>query len=369
MEKITKSLLPFLIVTAFIVMAFAHMFHIAGPPSGIYCPASTMEKLENIEYQAGGWTCQLKDSYFQSFAMLLSGDFLFFEKPNGKWSALTFIFAIVIGIVMLNVLIAIVNDSLMENQKRSQDGFWLGRLEFLCSIKDILRFISSTHNNSIENDEMRVLKVLFNGSTKPSRRVFSYADKRDIKEWGNNSICLKLLYWFERGLIGEESQMPLWQRIRAFLQVAVWNEIISIPPSLGMVKVIAGVHRREAMTASQKLRAQFLCYLIFILVVIFTPFVFIAGLISAGQSWPHDFKAFLFFGPVAENNKEVEFERNGIVRSENVIASDLKLVVERITEQQNKLRDEVHEIKDEMDKNHAELLAFLHEIKKESFDC
>ncbi|GFH52629.1 hypothetical protein CTEN210_09105 [Chaetoceros tenuissimus] len=354
LELITRSLIPFLIVTAFIVMAFAHMFHVLGPPSGIYCPASAMENLEHSEYQAGGWSCQLKDSYFQSFAMLLSGDFLFFEKPNGKWSAITFIFAIVIGIVMLNVLIAVVNDSLVENQRRSQDGFWLGRLDFLCSINDISRFISFRDGFRYEEREniMTILKLLPEHGKlkyKPSRGIFSHWDTRDIDNWKVfDPLCWKLLYWFENGDMPFDDNydkfpmLTLKQRVLGFFKVAVWNEII--PPSLGMVKVVAGTHRREELKGMRKkFSSELICGLISLSVVLASPIIFALGLLSGGKLWPHKFKKLFLFGPI-----------------------DAK---KHFDSKKKEMQNEIDDLRDEVKNNQAEILALLQEIKKVPVEC
>ncbi|GFH52627.1 hypothetical protein CTEN210_09103 [Chaetoceros tenuissimus] len=347
LESITKRLLPFIFVTVFIVMAFAHMFHAVGPPLDISCPTGTLEEIQTNDYQSGGWVCSLNDSYFQSFAMLLSGDFLFFDKPMGLWSALTLIFAIVIGIVLLNILIAVVNDSFVKVEENSDDVFWLGRLKFIFKVQNILRNL-----NLMRKDEeiLLLLKVglgIGNLKSKPTRRMFSHWDTRDIDDWKVfDPLCWKLLYWFETGDMPEDEsgkQVPMLtmkQRLLAFFKVAEWNEII--PPSKGMVKVIAGTHRRDELKGAKKWTSRLFSLIIFAILVLASPIILIVGLLSGGRLLPHEFKAFLF-GPI---DAKKHFES-----------------------QQKEIQNEIDDLRDEVKKNQAEILALLQEIKKVPVEC
>ncbi|GFH44501.1 hypothetical protein CTEN210_00975 [Chaetoceros tenuissimus] len=138
LESITKHLLPFIFVTTIIVISFAHMFHVAGPLSNVSCLDESITSVKELRDEYQTWTCSLNDSYFHSFAMLLSGDFLFFDSPSGLRSTLSFIFAAVIGIILLNILIAVVNDSFKKVEDNSEYAFWLGRLRFIVEMQGLL---------------------------------------------------------------------------------------------------------------------------------------------------------------------------------------------------------------------------------------
>ncbi len=62
------------------------------------------------------WQCQQGSLYFQSFAMLLTTEFEFLDWGNYQeeyhflLSVVSFMFAVVVGILLLNILIAIVNN-------------------------------------------------------------------------------------------------------------------------------------------------------------------------------------------------------------------------------------------------------------------
>ncbi|GFH52625.1 hypothetical protein CTEN210_09101 [Chaetoceros tenuissimus] len=337
LESITKRLLPFVFVTVFIVMAFAHMFHAVGPPQEIQCPSGTLEEIQINDYNAGGWICNLNDSYFQSFAMLLSGDFLFFDKPMGLWSALALIFALVIGIILLNILIAVVNDSFVKVEENSDDVFWLGRLKFVYKVQKISRYLNLAPED--EENIINILKILTEHDSlksKPSRRMFSHWDTRDIDEWRDYPECYNLLYWFENGSMPEDKSdkqiqmLTLKQRLLSFSKVAELNEII--PPSTGMVQVIAGAHRREKLKGVKKWAAVLFCWIIFAVLVLASPIILIFGLLSGGKSLPHEFKAFLF-GPI---DAKKHFETN-----------------------QKEIQKEIDDLRDEVKKNQAEILALL----------
>ena len=329
-------------------MAFAHMFHAVGPPQEIHCPAGTLEEIQTNDYNAGGWICNLNDSYFQSFAMLLSGDFLFFDKPMGLWSALALIFALVIGIVLLNILIAVINDSFVKVEENSDDVFWLGRLKFVYKVQQISRFLKRSLNLAPEDKEniINIAKVVTEHESlksKPSRRMFSHWDTRDIDDWiAYDLSCWILLYWFENGTMPKDEipMLTLKQRVWAFFKVAEWNEII--PPSSGMVKVIAGTHRREELKGIKKFTSQLICGLIFLSLVLASPMIFALGLVSGGKLLPHELKAFLF-GPI---DAKKHFES-----------------------QQKEIQNEIDDLRDVVKKNQAEILALLQEIKKVPVEC
>ena len=111
----------FLYVTSIIVMAFGHMFYVAGPPNGITCD----------EYNNGGWTCCLSDSYFHYFAMLLVGDWFLIDNPTEVQSVLALIFVFFIGILLLNIIIVLITNRFTDVEEDDQRAFWLSRLRFV----------------------------------------------------------------------------------------------------------------------------------------------------------------------------------------------------------------------------------------------
>ena len=91
--------------------------------------------------QGTEWECNISSSYFQSFAKLLTTNFEFLDwKPvNWQQTAISFCFAIVVGILLLNILIAQISNVFTEVTDESQTAFWPNRLEFVAEVNAIMR--------------------------------------------------------------------------------------------------------------------------------------------------------------------------------------------------------------------------------------
>ena len=135
--------------------------------------------------------------------------------------------------------------------------------------------------------------------------------------------------------------LTLQQRVLGFFKIAVWNEVI--PPSLWMVKVVAGTHRREELKGMKKFFSKFICGLISLSVVLASPIISTVGLLFGGKLWPHEFKTLFMFGPI-----------------------DAK---KHLDSKQKEMQNEINDLRDEMKKNQAEILALLQELKKVPVEC
>ena len=88
--------------------------------------------------------CTLEDSYFHSFSMVFTNDWSFLDKATGAHSVLMTFFAFTIGILLLNIIIALISNVFTEVEQNGQREFWLKRLRFineLQSLKVLLRFL------------------------------------------------------------------------------------------------------------------------------------------------------------------------------------------------------------------------------------
>ncbi len=99
-------------------------------------------------YDDTGWECYASSSFFHNFAMLLGqkeSAFLDWDKydwdPSARndWlqAAISFFFSIVVGILLLNILIAVVSNVFSQTQERSEQAFWTTRLAFMTEINAI----------------------------------------------------------------------------------------------------------------------------------------------------------------------------------------------------------------------------------------
>jgi hypothetical protein len=295
--QISASLIPLLFVTIVIVMAFSHMFHAAGPLEG----ASSCHDYDSEDL----WTCSLSDSYFQSVAMLLSGDWVFFDSNKGLHSGLAMIFAFVIGILLLNIIIALISNVYTGIESNSQKAIWASRVRFvneLWSMRSVFSLNLCTFQEGWSSSHYL-----------PERRILSQWDRRGYDDWephkkedddfeDNNLVKRNgradFIGWY---IYETESStyddFGLCWRLRGFMHIAEWKEIF--PPSLALQKVLLGKMQDEEI---EGFREKFIAWLgsciFFILTIVAAPVVLVLGFVTCGYLWPKELKEFLFFGPV-----------------------------------------------------------------------
>jgi hypothetical protein len=180
-----------------LVTAFAQMFFIAS--AGDRCNDEGTE-----------WECNISSSYFQSFAMLLTTNFEFLDwKPvNWQQTAVSFCFAIVVGILLLNILIAKISNVFTEVTDESQTAFWTNRLEFVAEVNAIMR-----------NPIMRKLipEVILHPEEKGSRRPLGvYEEEWVMKCHDENMTKDFFMWWYYTWKNEDNKRPPLRTRLKYF---------------------------------------------------------------------------------------------------------------------------------------------------------
>jgi len=342
-------------------MAFGHMFYVAGPPNGITCD----------EYDNGGWTCRLSDSYFQSFAMLLSGDWFFLNGPTGVQSVLALIFAFLIGILLLNIIIALISNIFTDVEKDGQKAFWLSRLRFVNELESmcIIRNIRNTFSNSRGGGESvaeNTLKeqpstenrgggesrktLMDNKSSKarPERRLLSEFDMRNYQEWIDRGEEYKAFLRRWLGYKYDGTHPSLLKRLCMFIEVAEWQEII--PPSKGFRKVLMGKNTyREEIKVLHLIVVAWIASFVFLLVSLAVGVIgLILGFFTGGYFWPREFREFLFYGDI-EDKKSYEDEK----------VDKLETKVDKLETKVDKLETKVDKLETKVDT----IIELLEELK------
>lgn len=211
--------------------------------------------------------CGRADSYFQSVAMLLGGDWVFFDNNKGLHSELAMIFAFVIGILLLNVIIAVVSNVYTDIESNSQKAIWASRLRFvneLGSMRSAFPFLNICSFKEASSSSHYL----------PERRILSQWDPRGHDDWDsigkedddwvpvhhtlrkedddwedNNQhtvkrngradfikwyVCVYRIVGYDNKRVGYDD-FGLWWRLRGFMHIAEWKEILL--PSRGFQKV------------------------------------------------------------------------------------------------------------------------------------
>ena len=295
--QIIKYLVPFLFTLSAIIMAFAHMLHVAGPPDGINC----LSAFTDDEYENGGWTCNLDSSYFHAFTMLLSGDWAFFSRPSGIVPTLVVVFASLSGVLLLNTLIAVISNVFTYVEENGQKAFWMNRLRFVNGLEIVLSFstICWIRSSEIRLEEDKVEIV-------PERRFFSIWDARDYIEWSEfGAEYGNFLTWYMNDWSEEDGVvMPsLRGRLTLYFAMAEWTEIF--PPSRAFRKILMGVKFNAEIQGRHRILIAWVASLaMFVLLLLSAIIMFILGFLTLGYLWPKELKQFLFFGPIESKKNE-----------------------------------------------------------------
>ena len=349
--QISASLIPFLFVTIVIVMAFSHMFHAAGPLEG----ASSCHGGYDSEDL---WTCSLSDSYFQSVAMLLSGDWVFFDSNKGLHSGLAMIFAFVIGILLLNIIIALISNVYTDIESNSQKAIWASRLRFVVELGSMRSVFSFLNLCTLEEGSS-------SSRSYPERRILSQWDPREyndhLEDDKEDDGLADFISWY---VYETESStyddFGLWWRLRGFMHTAEWKEIF--PPSLALQKVLLGKMQDEEI---EGFREKFIAWLgsciFFILTIVAAPVVLVLGFVTCGYLWPRELKEFLFFGPVEIKESESDQMIKGEIKS---LKQAHAAEVDRFEKKVDGLENDVSELKAETRGLKAEVTGFGEKLDK-----
>jgi hypothetical protein len=87
------------------------------------------------------WTCDLPSSYSETFAILFSLD----SQSQSSHSVISFINGFIIGILMLNILIAIVSNFFILSLEKGDHTFWRNRLQLISECQSLFSMFSFIH--------------------------------------------------------------------------------------------------------------------------------------------------------------------------------------------------------------------------------
>ena len=126
--------------------ALAHIYYVSGPPDGVLCE----------DEGGGGWTCSLPHSYFHVLAVTLGSDYYFLDTFAGSLSRISAVLAFFIGVVLLNMVIALITNKYTQAEERGEIAFWLFRLQYIEELDGMRSCFSLIRRNCFRRN------ILFN---------------------------------------------------------------------------------------------------------------------------------------------------------------------------------------------------------------
>ncbi len=262
--------------------------------------ASTWDNRNCLGTEASTSECEarsLGNSFYTAFTeFLIPGD-IFSDEPylraNHFHLVITFIFAILIELILLNVLIAEIVHSLNSAKERGKRSFWQKRFGFIMELGNIYkspctRKIAEAHEARWGNSSSQSLK---SEKKMPTARFTFSTAHYEIFPGDFYSFCK----WWTK----EDGDVPsLFDRLKYFFTWASIEEIIL--PSNTFERILSGKGKDDN---------SYLCrlalYFMFPLMIVANFLFFFGGLLSFGFLWPKWMRIFLFSGSIEDNSARV----------------------------------------------------------------
>lgn len=323
------------------------------------------------------WTCNLSSSYSQTFSILITSNWSFLdEEAEGFQTSISYAFAFIVGILLLNILIAVINNAFSTIERSGDLEYWRYRLSFEHETQ-LLYSIGVTFVRPLNQAVRDSSCLLFHGNdeptssnkanidegTRPSNRpklsiesrttsirdyfftesfrdddsthrtfrrirfdTFSLKEFDELKELDRN-LFFKWWYDYPVGV----GIPPLNYRLWYYFTRASWDEVIY--PGQSFENVLIGVKFHEDVSGVRFILARILSSVIFLFNTIILVGLFIMGLMTFGLCWPVKMKERLFFGPLAPNQK------NESIRLKAELECKIRTVQDEVSEVKNSLKN------------------------------
>jgi hypothetical protein len=229
--------------------------------------------------------------------MTLTGDWEFLTSNLGPLSYLAMIFAFTMGIILMNMVIAVISNKYTEVEARSEIAFWESRLRYIVEVESM---------KSIDPMSGRMY-CFVRGKDEDNNKVKETSDRPD--RMSMDEISYESNRWREVGPKYDEfldwkwhnhSDRPTFlKRMSCFLEMAKWSEIFSISKDFRLCFLgISDSNKGDANWFPHAMARVGLFGIVFVLclcAVIVTPL----GLLTGGYLWEYA----VWGGKDEDNNK------------------------------------------------------------------
>jgi len=352
-----------MLVVSMICAAVAHIFHALYPLiDGSPCYTS------NLEDQDCEWTSSLTKSYFHTFAMTLTGDWEFLTSNIGPLSYLAMIFAFTMGIILMNMVIALISNKYTEVEAKSEIAFWESCLRYIVEVESMKSIDSMSgpmyyffRGKDGDNDKVKAMPV------RPARMSMDKCNKKNHNGQMNNKNFLE---WREMGTKHEDfldwkryncgCPPTFLKRMSFFLEMAKWSEIFSISESFRMCFLGISDYKKEDATWFKHTMARVglfgIVFILFLYAVIVTPL----GLLTGGYLWAREVKEYIFWGDMHEPK---------LSGDSKILKEEIDKQINELKEQNKELKEQNKELKEQMNEQIDELKERINEQMKLILDA
>ena len=331
-----------MLVVSMICAAVAHIFHALYPlVDGSPCYTSNLED-EDCE-----WTSSLPKSYFHTFAMTLTGDWEFLTSNLGPLSYLAMIFAFAMGIILMNMVIALISNKYTEVEAKSKIIFWESRLRYIVEVESMRRMYYFVRGKDEDKDKT---------SVRPAR-ISTYE-----VNWKNSTEWLKMGQEHKNFLNWKWDNVgacPDFQkRMSCFLEMAKWSEIFSLSKGFRLCFLgISSMNIRHATWYKHAMAWVGLFVILFVPLCLYAIIMTPLGLLTGGYFWAREVKEYIFWGDVHEAK---------LSGDSKILKKEIDELKEQIKEQNKELKEQNKELKEQIKEQNKELKEQNKELKEQN---
>ena len=283
---------------------FSHVFVIANAGKENLNCESSMANDDTLGQSRMDWSCKIPTTYFETAALLMTGDLAYDDSSTGLENLLpSLFFGFAMGIIFLNISIAVITDAYYEVQNHETIAFTKNRLAFavgsesLISVMLLQRLLRNTFLNRMITD----IKEIDSDKAQSYQLPYGILEQRLILDELSGEDYNVLKWWFELWEDVHERPSTL-SRIKVYFRRASWEELI-FPGKTFESFVILGLKHREKIKNSlasrilARLSSYVLCFTLWLAIFV----IFLAGCLSFGFLWPEKMREVLFLDEVVTN--------------------------------------------------------------------
>ena len=315
-------LIPFLIVTFVLLAGFAHLKFIAEAQKSIQSNPNNVI----VPFSDGIFVF-----YLNNLQTFLTSEFEFDENQvHDRAFVVQVLFAFVIGILLLNILIAVISNEFTEVMANSRRAFWHNRLKFLVEVNYTFNgigrltwckscwFVGNKDGNKISrveedddtfstnqleyNDKIERFDFLHPIYAGLKGTVFEkkFQDRNDLPD--EFISLVKVTNWFWKVWEKDEDNIPTFsERIKTYFYFSRLDQIAF--PGKVAVNMFLGLKINEE---ADSIAGKFLWSSCYIIMVFAALIIFPLGFLTAGIAWPDVIRRGLFSTQEEVNDTELE---------------------------------------------------------------
>ncbi len=309
---------------------FAHMFRVLY--FGETCPV--------IENDQNTWNCgSVGESYLESFSMFLTDGGWGFDgnrfRTHDKEYYLTFAFAFIVGVLLLNIVIAEVSNRFTDVQNDAEKAFWLHRLSLVQEIESLcfqmkrcascpffsISYCANRHIDDPNPHERTALQSQLSEPKQINYKIegmerFSFLVPPSYREQerfqSNAELRCFTDWWFSTN---SDAEKPTFiDRIYAFYWYSYMDEVIF--PGKVFERIFLGFRYNKDISTEfprytlHVLFAKIVAWIVFVMHIFVAVIMLPLGGIFFGLLWPEAVKKWLFHGNIysKEQSKNVSVQ-------------------------------------------------------------